>query len=1169
MTNWERLIGALDPERQLPAVRELRNAVVAAGAGSGKTRVLSVRYLALIKERGIPPERILCLTFTNKAAAEMKERIRGMLASCAADDPDFARALGGFSASRIGTLDSFCSDIARNASSAWGVAPDFSIDQTEANRATETYALDYLLARRDEPAAAAFIAANGLEAAKEALAALARGRGGLIAADRSALDPRRQAEALGQALRQAHDGAAAILRAGLGLDCGGAAGAEAWRKAAEEFETELGGGIPEPPDYRALINRYASLAALRKPGGKSEAAVYYNGSCDELRLYLAAATAAAAALAEPLREAALDLIAGFLDGAADRRAAAGVVGFGDVASMARAALIRDPTLRAWYKSRFDAIMIDEFQDNNGLQKDILYLVAEELDAEADGVPGPERLRAGSLFFVGDEKQSIYAFRGADVRVFRGLADELARSPGGLGRHELAVNWRSEPGLIAFFNETFSKVMPDASDRGARDYQARFSPLGHGPATEGVGAVARYHELEAAAADGELGYLESLAAAVTRLVASLVGRELVSASAAGGVREARPCRYEDIALLFRSTAAQNVVERHFRRAKIPYRAESTAGLFVESPLGDLYAALKLAAYPNDALAYAAVLRGPFARLSERGAFELLEAGVPAFGREPPALSPDDAARYAEARYTWAELRRRADREPLASLIEWLWWDRGLRWDVLRRPENAAYLEHYDYAWGLAAEADARGRRLCVFLAELEERMGRVEKLDASGIQREGGAEGVALMTVHGSKGLEFPVVIVPFADATGRNEPRGAVELSERFGYALRLIDEAGDPACPVAELERVLAKLAKRGGDKPMDETIAESQRLFYVACTRAVSRLHIMGRAPSKGDADGRSFRTQLLEAFPWLGPPRAGLESPARTEPDGGLVELVPEPAATLAELRRAGSGGASPEARAAAAAAAAAAAEAPSPRTRRARISVSEAAALAVAPAPAEASASAEPPAERPPEPPTAETAPRRERDWTEADFGTLCHILVERALSYGALVETAQPDELGLPDALARKLGKLGATERAGLLAEARGLAAGFLNSGRGRRALAARDRARAGDGVFELELPFTYRHDGIDGPVYLAGAMDLVYGDGDSVTVIDFKTDVELRPERHEFQLSLYREAAASLYGRPAEAYVHYLRGGVESEYRGAPALRALDEALREAMANDD
>ncbi|HPE36471.1 MAG TPA: UvrD-helicase domain-containing protein, partial [Spirochaetales bacterium] len=132
MGEWQRLLDGLDPQRQLPAVRETRNAVVAAGAGSGKTRVLSVRYLALVRERGLDPERIICLTFTNKAAAEMRERIHAMLAACAEDDPAFRPALASFPASRVSTLDSFCSEIARNGAPRWGIAPDFGVDETAA-----------------------------------------------------------------------------------------------------------------------------------------------------------------------------------------------------------------------------------------------------------------------------------------------------------------------------------------------------------------------------------------------------------------------------------------------------------------------------------------------------------------------------------------------------------------------------------------------------------------------------------------------------------------------------------------------------------------------------------------------------------------------------------------------------------------------------------------------------------------------------------------------------------------------------------------------------------------------------------------------------------------------------------------------------------------------------
>ena len=139
MDAWQELIASLEPLRQLPAVTETRSSVVSAGAGSGKSRVLAVRYLHLAKERGIPPERILCLTFTKKAAAEMNERIRGMLIKCAADDEDFARALEAFPRSRVSTLDSFCSDVARNASARWGVAPGFTIDKEAAADALRSF----------------------------------------------------------------------------------------------------------------------------------------------------------------------------------------------------------------------------------------------------------------------------------------------------------------------------------------------------------------------------------------------------------------------------------------------------------------------------------------------------------------------------------------------------------------------------------------------------------------------------------------------------------------------------------------------------------------------------------------------------------------------------------------------------------------------------------------------------------------------------------------------------------------------------------------------------------------------------------------------------------------------------------------------------------------------
>ena len=203
MNAWEHILAGMAPE-QIAAATAMGNTVVSAGAGSGKTRVLAVRYLHLVKERGVHPSRIACLTFTNKASAEMQERIRGMLEDCAKDDTAFADALAAFPQSCVTTLDSLCSEIARNASASWGIPPDFAIDQQAARDETRVVALDFLLKRRKEDVVAGFIAANGFEGAVEALCALASGRDGLIGPAELAFNAEEQNRKLSLALEALH-----------------------------------------------------------------------------------------------------------------------------------------------------------------------------------------------------------------------------------------------------------------------------------------------------------------------------------------------------------------------------------------------------------------------------------------------------------------------------------------------------------------------------------------------------------------------------------------------------------------------------------------------------------------------------------------------------------------------------------------------------------------------------------------------------------------------------------------------------------------------------------------------------------------------------------------------------------------------------------------------------
>ena len=1159
MSAWQDLLDGLEPLHQLPAVRERRSAVVSAGAGSGKTRVLAVRYLHLVKDRGICPERILCLTFTKKAAAEMSERIRGMLAICSRDDDDFARALEAFPAARVSTLDSFCADIARNGCARWGVAPDFVIDEVAAADALEALSVDFLLRRRFEPVAASFIAATGFENAAAALLGLSGGRSGLLVQGRR-FDAQAQTELVAAALATAHRRLHGLLSGGLGLDSGAAATVAAWLECSSRF-SPVASAAADRDGLSAARADYLGVSSLRRPGTntRGEAAAYYNETGAEAKALAAAAALACDALLDERRQGAMDLLGDFVAQAAEARASSGKLAFADVAAMAVETLAGDLELRDWYRSRYDAVMVDEFQDDNEVQKRLLYLVAEKRDrGAADRGPavGPGDLEPGVLFFVGDEKQSVYAFRGADVTVFRGLSSELARAPGGLGEHRLEINWRSEPGLIDFFNDAFSKILPAPDDEGVQDFEARFTGLGSGPATPGVEPVVAWLESNEPEDDSFLASDEAEAWRIALLVESLVEQgAVIAAKGPGGRKMARPCGYDDIAVLFKSTASQNVVERYFRLSGIPYTASSTAGLYAESILGDLYAMLKLAVYPDDRLAFAAALRGPFARLSDDSVFAALSPGSDGpdglMGFDPASLAPGEVARFTAARETWQGLREKADREPLRRLVEYLWYDRGLRWNVQKDPEQAAFLEHFDYAWTMAAAADSRGDRLVDLLASLEKRMGRLERYDEGPVARES-SRGVSIMTVHLSKGLEFPVVILPDLDNIGRNTPTEPIAKDGRFGPSIRLLDAGSIPCDPVDAFDRALGKIEKGEGEDAMNESLAETARLFYVACTRAISRLYLVGKVPRVADKGGRSFRGLLLRAFPWAGPANASDEDFLSDRPDDApaafsVSYVEPRTKAALAKRTSGIHFAGRRLAAATAAAASIAVAE------RKGRWSVTGAAARL------EELARLEEPGR--PDAPAAQTAGQtvdqsagEAGGLSDADFGTLCHQFVESAMSNPG----EEPQARG---SVAAALERLPSPVRTASLEAAIELARAFARSPRGMAAAAARDAVVAGvpGAIFHLEYPFVWR--GLARqwqPLLLSGAIDLVYGDDGGVVVVDFKTDRVIAPARHAFQLSVYRDAAESIFGHPAKAYVSYLRDGSEREVSGPPDIRNLD-----------
>jgi ATP-dependent exoDNAse (exonuclease V) beta subunit len=1129
----------LDPDQKI-AAGLARNGTVSAGAGSGKTTVLAARYLRLVLEEGADVGSILSLTFTRKAAAEMYGRIYGELV--ASSDPRARAQIERFAEAHISTIDSFCSLVLRSSAQDYGYPPSFAVDDGRCRAIAESESLAFLLERREDPALAEILARLGFERAWRELFADIAYRLCTPAirreSDFSAMPARARAFLAARAKAEADliaSSAADILEAASGIAA-----------PREGTAAAIGAARALPADVAARSLPELSEAAapfLRvdfRRFGRSEAETLVKTAAKaakEAALRIGRLVATDALL--PISDAACALFSELGDRYNRAKRSEAVMSFRDTAVCAVDLLLRRPEIRAHWKRRFRFIMIDEFQDDDELQKELLYLLAERLDLSSPRVPTAWELDPGKLFFVGDEKQSIYRFRGADVAVFRRLGEELSRAApgGGATSASLRMNYRSEPGLVDFFNEVFARVLGGAT----RDFEARFEPIGARAPRPGIGPTITY--LLKPKSEGEDGGEtmsddEAIADAVARYIKENIGggrirvyRESSSRRESGahrGTSEAawRAALYDDVAILLRSTSKQYLLERFLRLHDVPYASGDPRGLFVESPANDVYAALRLALLPDDRVAYATVLRSPLVGLSDDAFVLVLADQAEPFApleNGPAMLDLEDRARFERGRRLYGELCAMIDRRPIAEILTWLWYEAGLRLSILRRPDAHPYLEHYDYLFKLAVDADAAGSCLAAFVSGLEPLMGSPEKLADLDAQREA-ARGVRLMTIHKSKGLEFPIVVVPGMENRGRDDAAGAAwYLSRDAGVTLRLksYDEPG------AVSANVFYDAAREEEEAMRD---AETKRLFYVACTRAEAHLVFAGIETGRSDARGASFHALLAGGGGLRGEGGEFASMPA-------AVRVVPVPDLGVDAYRALFSG------------------RGPRPLDALAQAyasakSIDRSFAPRVLPVTAIDAAYEAELGQRRDAAFRAERLPASAYDAlsdeiSEDSFGTLCHAVLEDILS-------RPPRQPRIPEAL---LSAIPEPRRELLLAEALRLARGFQESELGRQILAAREIAVEKSFVLEL-----------DGGRRAVGRMDLFAESGDAAWIVDFKTNETRIEGEYDLQLALYREAARAFApGRKVRSWLFWLRAG-RAEERGAEF--ASKEIMRYAEAAD-
>jgi ATP-dependent exoDNAse (exonuclease V) beta subunit len=1113
---------------QLSAVFSDLNTVVSAGAGSGKTTVLSYRFLRLVLEQKAHADQILTLTFTRKAAAEMKERINTMMLSHR-DHPILGEEAGRMESALISTIDSFCSQIVRSDCSRYGITPDFRQDDQQIHKLTRDTAMSFIHSRLDDPALTNLLELFSLDRLLEDL---------FVPLGSGHLCPSRPID-FSKALVQyvqllEHDVARSAEAlagcAGVVLDLEGRnkslQDGIAWFTVISE---DILPSIREQR-YHDALQLVRDLKSLRTPSKSSK---------DDMALLkeqvLSAKEQMESLLSalhlldnrEHLRKT-YHLMEEYQRLLLNKKRESGLLTFSDISAMAVDILRTNTELRSWYKARFSYIMIDEFQDNNELQKQLLFLLAERSDLQLDRIPGPDELEVDKLFFVGDEKQSIYRFRGADVSVFKTLSDELTGSGG--RSIELKRNYRSEPGLIHAFNEIFPRVMGDAEF----PYEARFKTLlarDHSPGVEPTVNLCLKPKLERGEeSEQELVHAdESEAWFIARKIKEIVTKkELLIYDRS--LKAQRPAGYDDIALLMQALSNQMHYESAFRALGIPFVTQSVRALFLEAPVNDIYQMLQLIIYPDDRQAFAALLRSPFIRLgddvliaifdwlgrnSQGAAFcedilQVFEHVYPAWEGASPEFFiqlDENRIRYEQGRELYLRCRERAGGASVGELIEYLWYDGGYRYTVMRNHSHHRYLEFFSYLRELAMISDAAGESLPDFLDLVRKKLGTNERISEIDLMRERSA-GVQIMTLHKSKGLEFPVVFI----ANAGN--RGAPNREPLFFFS----PECPYPMISCTEGVAVNKKSSQvknygylREKQRVRLEEQAELKRLLYVGMTRAETHLFVTGYqrpvSPKRQRGDYSCLLDFTLEGF--------GLDPFELHESPGSISPLLPGSAAFTMEiidditesesraLRGGQDGKISPEQ------------VNESYRNRAVRVYETSERVKTV----------------------TSLTGDERtavngvKLDTLAVDgfldqeltpvFGTYCHLMIEY------LLRGRDPGDLPLPAETA----EISPAQQQLFSQTALELARGVTDSDFIRQ-------LRSDPEVhIECELPFLMR----SGDQLVRGKIDLIIEFPDKLYVIDFKTDAFRSPVQHEAQLGLYLEAARGLTGKPAEGRIWYLR----------------------------
>jgi len=858
--------GLRDEAARRAAVDPSQNVVLEASAGTGKTRVLVDRYVNLLRA-GVDPRNILAMTFTRKAAAEMRERIVRTLRDAAGRSPEDAarwrQLRDRLNEIAISTIDAFCLALLREFPLEADLDPGFDVaDETDVPRLVEESLDDALRicrarARTDEGVALLF-AQLGDARLRRGLAALLERRIVASAVLRRVTSRGPRELTLAQACRGAQEKLADVLRAipgGVGafLD-GGPIHHPGYARLAADIRRAIGAGPPggggsiDPARLRGLVDRlrahFFTQAGLPRKAS-NQYRVEHFASAAARKAHWPLVTAAAPGLDEAIRafrrdvNAILSRAVWQVFGIAVARyrrtlETRGVLDFSELLVRARALLGNmDEFARSRYllESRYHHVLVDEFQDTSRAQWELVSLLVRAwgegfgLSSEAPVPP--------SIFVVGDRKQSIYGFRDADVRVLDDAAAEIgALREGGTPVRSITHSFRSVPALLSFANDLFDEI---ASRGGGRPDGFRYGEGDAFPTTPATDGPAAEPPLGVIAADDVRRCAEAVASEIAKLAAGAQVRDRQTGAG-------RPIRPADIAILFRSRASHREFEQALEARRIPSYVYKGLGFFDAEEVKDIVALLRFLGEPSSDLRAAAFLRSRIVRLSDAGIQRLAPSIAASLTgiRTPPAaarLDAEDAAVLERLRSSLAGWLTLADRVPPAEVLDRVLAETAYDHEI-RGGRAVAARENIKKIRSLVRRLQNRGY---LTLGRLAQRLDRLSAGDESNAVVDA-VDAVNLMTVHAAKGLEFPVVFVVNL-ARGSGGARAPIRVSP---------GAAPEDAVAVGDFQ------SEFDTDQDARE-IEETKRLLYVAITRARDRLYL-STITEKGDFKPRKGSLGLV---------------------------------------------------------------------------------------------------------------------------------------------------------------------------------------------------------------------------------------------------------------------------------------------------------------------